>query len=194
MSTDAADRGWATLPNAVTLLRLVLLAPVCVLLARGPDTLAVVLLLVWASTDWVDGLLARTLGQTSRVGEIIDPIADRIGLVAIVLTLALAGLLPWAALVVILLVDLAVTALASGAALGGRIRVSRLGKIRTALLMTSVFLLAAAAAWAPGLVGAVQVLLWVGVAVHVVSGAGYVLSARRSRHGAPAEAGPPSRR
>ncbi|GAB4096637.1 CDP-alcohol phosphatidyltransferase family protein [Brachybacterium horti] len=194
MSADAADRGWATLPNAVTLLRLVLLAPVCVLLARGPDTLAVVLLLVWASTDWVDGLLARTLGQTSRVGEIIDPIADRIGLVAIVLTLALAGLLPWAALVVILLVDLAVTALASGAALGGRIRVSWLGKIRTAVLMTSVFLLAAAAAWAPGLVGAVQVLLWVGVAVHVVSGAGYVLSARRSRHGAPAEAGPPSRR
>ena len=181
MSTVAPDRGWATIPNAVTLLRFVLLAPVCVLLARGPDTRAVVLLLAWACTDWVDGVLARALDQTSRVGQIIDPIADRIGLVAIVLTLAAVGLLPWAALVVIVLVDVAVVVLATGAALGGRIAVSWLGKIRTALLMASVFLLAAAAAWAPGLVGAVQVLLWIGVAVHVATGADYVLRARRSR-------------
>ena len=49
---SAATRpDWATIPNLVTLLRFVLLAPVCVLLLDGPDTLAVVLLLVWASTD-----------------------------------------------------------------------------------------------------------------------------------------------
>ncbi|MEE1618772.1 CDP-alcohol phosphatidyltransferase family protein [Brachybacterium sp. J144] len=187
-------RDWATLPNLVTLLRFVLLLPVCRLLLDGPDTLAVVLLLVWASTDWVDGLLARTLDQTSRVGEIIDPIADRLGLAAIVLTLALAGLLPWAALVLILLMDVAMAALATRAALGGRIAVSRLGKVRTFVLMSSVFLLVAAAAWAPGLIGAVQVLVWIGVVLHVVSAADYILRARRPAPDAPAAAGPPSSR
>ena len=108
---SAATRpDWATIPNLVTLLRFVLLAPVCVLLLDGPDTLAVVLLLVWASTDWVDGLLARLLDQTSRTGAIIDPIADRVGLAGIVLSLAIADLLSWAALAIIVLVDLAMAA------------------------------------------------------------------------------------
>lgn len=173
---------WATIPNAVTLLRLVLLAPVCRLLVDGgPDTLAVVLLLVWACTDWVDGLLARLLHQTSRTGAIIDPIADRIGLVGIVASLALVGLLPWAALAVVFIVDAAVAVLATGAAMGGRIGVSLLGKVRTLILMTSVFLLAAAGAWAPGLVPAVLVLLWTGVGLHVIAGAHYVLGARAAR-------------
>ncbi|AXK44662.1 CDP-alcohol phosphatidyltransferase family protein [Brachybacterium saurashtrense] len=171
---------WATIPNLVTLLRFLLLAPVCLLLLDGPDTLAVVLMLVWASTDWIDGLLARALDQTSRTGAVIDPIADRIGLAAIVLSLALAELLPWAALVVIVVVDVAMAVLATSAALGGRISVSRLGKIRTFVLMASVFLLAAAAAWWPPLVPAVQALLWAGVALHAVSGVDYIVSARRA--------------
>lgn len=192
---SSADRpDWATVPNLVTLLRLVLLAPVCVLLLDGPETLAVVLLLVWASTDWVDGLLARTLGQTSRTGAIIDPIADRIGLAAIVLSLAVAGLLPWAALVLIVLVDVVMVALATGAALGGRISVSWLGKIRTFALMSAVFLLVAAAAWWPSLISAAQGLIWAGVVLHAVTGIDYVLRARRAPFSAPAGEGPPSPR
>src|SRR5699024_3876587 len=115
----------ATIPNHVTVLRVAPPAPVCVLLLHVPATLAVVLLLVWASTVWVDGLLARALDQTSRTGAIIDPIADRVGLAAIVLSLAVAGLLPWAALVIIVVVDVAMVVLATGAALGGRISVDR---------------------------------------------------------------------
>lgn len=191
----AADRpDWATIPNLVTLVRFALLLPVCLRLADGPDTLGVVLLLVWASTDWIDGLLARALDQTSRTGAIIDPIADRLGLAAIVLTLAIADLLPWAALALIVLVDVAMTALATGAALGGRICVSWLGKIRTFVLMTAVFLLVAAAAWAPSLVPAAQVLVWIGAVLHTVSGLDYIVRARRAPAAAPAEAGPPSRR
>ena len=191
----AADRpDWATIPNLVTLVRFALLLPVCLRLADGPDTPGVVLLLVWASTDWIDGLLARALDQASRTGAIIDPIADRLGLAAIVLTLAIADLLPWAALALIVLVDVAMTALATGAALGGRISVSWLGKVRTFVLMTAVFLLVAAAAWAPSLVPAAQVLVWIGAALHTVSGLDYIVRARRAPAAAPAEAGPPSRR
>lgn len=185
---------WATIPNLVTLLRFVLLAPVCVLLLDGPATLSVVLLLVWASTDWVDGLLARALHQTSRTGAIIDPIADRIGLAAIVLSLAAAGLLPWAALVIIVAMDVAMTVLATGAALRGRIWVSWLGKIRTFVLMTSVFLLVAVAAWWPALIPAAQVLLWAGVVLHLVSGLDYIIRARRAPGAARAAEAPPSRR
>ncbi|MCZ4326693.1 CDP-alcohol phosphatidyltransferase family protein [Brachybacterium paraconglomeratum] len=192
---SAADRpDWATIPNLVTLVRLALLLPVCLRLADGPDTLAVVLLLVWASTDWIDGMLARALDQTSRTGQIMDPIADRLGLVAIVLTLALADLLPWAALAVIVVVDAAMAVLATRAALGGRISVSWLGKIRTFVLMASVFLLVAVAAWAPSLVPAAQALVWVGAVLHVGSGVDYIVRARRAPAAAPAEAGPPSRR
>lgn len=190
----SARPDWATIPNLVTLLRFVLLAPVCLLLVDGPDTLAVVLLLVWASTDWVDGLLARALDQTSRTGAIIDPIADRVGLVAIVLSLAIADLLPWAALVIILVVDVAMVVLATQAALGGRISVSWLGKVRTFVLMSSVFLLVATAAWAPELVPAAQVLCWVGVALQVASGVDYIVRARRAPADAPVAAEPPSPR
>ena len=190
----SARPDWATIPNLVTLLRFVLLAPVCLLLVDGPDTLAVVLLLVWASTDWVDGLLARALDQTSRTGAIIDPIADRVGLVAIVLSLAIADLLPWAALVIILVVDVAMVVLATQAALGGRISVSWLGKVRTFVLMSSVFLLVATAAWAPELVPAAQVLCWVGVALQVASGVDYIVRARRAPADAPAAEEPLSPR
>ena len=193
MSTSTRP-DWATVPNLVTLVRFVMLAPVCVLLVDGPDTLAVVLLLVWASTDWVDGLLARALGQASRTGAIIDPIADRIGLAAIVLSLALAGLLPWTALVLIVVLDVAMVVLATGAALGGRISVSWLGKIRTFVLMTAVFLLVAAAAWWPALVPAAQALIWLGVVLHTVSGIDYIVRARRAPAAAPAGEGPPSPR
>lgn len=191
---SAADRpDWATVPNLVTLVRFALLLPVCLRLADEPDTLGVILLLVWASTDWVDGMLARALDQTSRTGQIMDPIADRLGLVAIVLTLAIADLLPWAALAVIVVVDAAMAVLATRAALGGRISVSWLGKIRTFVLMASVFVLVAVAAWAPSLVPAAQLMVWIGAALHVASGVDYIVRARRVP-AAPAEAGPPSRR
>ncbi|EWS80708.1 CDP-alcohol phosphatidyltransferase family protein [Brachybacterium phenoliresistens] len=195
---------WATLPNAITVVRLLLLVPVCrMLVVDGPDTLSVVLLLVWACTDWIDGLLARALDQRSRTGEILDPIADRIGLVGIVASLALAGLLPWTALVIVLVVDVAATALAGGAAMGGRLHVSPLGKLRTFILMTSVFLLAAAGAWAPSLIPGVLALLWAGVLLHVGAGLHYIVSARTGRRreglsadrpdaGAPEPEGPPS--
>lgn len=192
--TAAGRPDWATLPNLVTLVRFALLLPVCLRLDDGPDTLGVVLLLVWASTDWIDGMLARALDQTSRTGAIIDPIADRLGLAAIVLTLAIADLLPWSALALIVVVDVAMAVLATSAALGGRISVSWLGKIRTFVLMTAVFLLVAAAAWAPSLVPAAQALVWIGAALHTASGLDYIVRARRAPAAAPAEAGPPSPR
>lgn len=183
MSSGTAVRPvWATIPNGITLVRFVLLLPVCWMLVEGGrDTRSVALLLVWASTDWLDGMLARGLHQTSRLGEILDPIADRIGLVGITVSLALTGLLPWTVLVLIAAGDVVAFVLAGREALRGGIRVSRIGKVRTVVLMSAVLLLASAGAWAPGMVPTVRVLLWTGVALHLLASTGYVISARSSR-------------
>ena len=85
-----------TVPNALSLLRL-LGVPLFVWLALGPhaDGWAVIVLAVSSFTDWLDGKLARLLHQTSRLGELLDPAADRLYIVATVVALALRHIIPW---------------------------------------------------------------------------------------------------
>ena len=174
---------WLTWPNAITVARFLLIAPVCWLLVIGApgNPWPLVLLAVWASTDWVDGFLARRLGQQTRTGEILDPIADRLGTVAILVSLAAVGIVPWPALLVIVVTDVVVLLGAGRAAARGDIRVTRLGKVRTAVLFVAVIVLVLAATLLPALTTAGRWLLWAGTALHVVVGAGYVLAARRTR-------------
>jgi cardiolipin synthase (CMP-forming) len=94
---DDAQRSviW-TVPNAVSALRL-LGVPLFLWLVLGPeaDVLALLLLMVSGFTDWLDGYLARRLNQTSKLGEILDPVADRLYILAVVIGLALRDIIPW---------------------------------------------------------------------------------------------------
>lgn len=85
-----------TLPNAVSFLRL-LGVPLFLWLVLGPeaDVWALVVLMVSGFTDWLDGYLARRLNQTSKVGEILDPVADRLYILAVVIGLAFREIIPW---------------------------------------------------------------------------------------------------
>jgi cardiolipin synthase (CMP-forming) len=85
-----------TVPNAVSALRL-LGVPVFLWLVLGPqaDVLALVLLMLSGFTDWLDGYLARLLNQTSKLGEILDPVADRLYILAVVVGLAVRDIIPW---------------------------------------------------------------------------------------------------
>jgi cardiolipin synthase len=85
-----------TLPNAVSALRL-LGVPVFLWLVLGPkaDVLALLLLMFSGFTDWLDGFLARRLNQTSKLGEILDPVADRLYILAVVVGLAVRDIIPW---------------------------------------------------------------------------------------------------
>lgn len=85
-----------TLPNAVSALRL-LGIPAFVWLVLGPraDGWALMVLLLAGVTDWLDGFLARTLGQVSKVGELLDPVADRLYILAVVVGLVGRGIIPW---------------------------------------------------------------------------------------------------
>ena len=90
-----ADRVW-TIPNALSVLRLGGIG-LFLWLVLGPELngAAFAVLVVSGATDWLDGYLARRLGQYSRIGELLDPLADRLYILAVVLGLALRHIIPW---------------------------------------------------------------------------------------------------
>jgi CDP-diacylglycerol--glycerol-3-phosphate 3-phosphatidyltransferase len=91
---DLPDRVW-TWPNALSALRL-LGVPVFLYLLLGPeaDGWAVAILMVSGFTDWLDGKLARWLDQSSRLGALLDPAADRLYIVSTLVALALREIVP----------------------------------------------------------------------------------------------------
>ena len=89
------DRVW-TLPNVLSFLRLAGV-PLMIWLILGPqsDRLAVLVLAAGGFTDWLDGYIARRWHQTSRLGQMLDPVADRLYIMAVVVCLAVRDLVPW---------------------------------------------------------------------------------------------------
>ena len=89
------DRIW-TVPNVISIARL-LGVPVFLWLVLGPhaDGWAVILLIAAAASDWLDGKLARALHQESRLGQLLDPTADRLYIGVMLIGLAVRALIPW---------------------------------------------------------------------------------------------------
>ncbi|WP_026821019.1 CDP-alcohol phosphatidyltransferase family protein [Arthrobacter castelli] len=184
MSNRSSEDRWWTIPNAITMLRLVLIVPVVALvLAEDQPLRAAILAVLFGATDWVDGFLARLWGQASHVGAILDVLADRLGIVCIAAALAATGAIPWLVMIVLVAVDAVVAVFTARTSTSDRqLTVSWIGKIRTAIMMAGtaavMFGLAPAAEW---LLPVGQVLLVIGVALHVVAGAGYLQQLRGSR-------------
>ncbi len=99
-------RVW-TVPNLISMARLAGV-PVFLWLVLGPeaDGWALGLLMLSGVTDYLDGYLARRLNQTSALGEILDPVADRLYILAVVIGLALRDIIPWWVAVILPLRDL----------------------------------------------------------------------------------------
>src|SRR5882757_5464013 len=97
MATDSAARSGArivTVPNVITLARLVCV-PVFVWLLADDELLAAAgLLAVLGATDWVDGWVARRFDQGSDLGKVLDPVADRIMLLVAAVALIVQGSVP----------------------------------------------------------------------------------------------------
>jgi cardiolipin synthase (CMP-forming) len=96
-----------TLPNLVSFARL-FGVPLFLWLVLVPhaDGWALVVLMVAGITDWLDGMLARNLNQASKLGQILDPVADRLYILAVVIGLALRDIIPWWLAVLLPLRDL----------------------------------------------------------------------------------------
>ena len=179
MSPIGQDRV-LTVPNALSLLRLAGV-PVFLWLLLGPqeDGWAIVVLAVGGVTDWLDGKLARLLGQYSRLGALLDPAVDRLYILAALVALGLREVVPWWAVAVLVARDLVLGAcvLVLRRRGYGPFVVTYLGKAATFLLLYAFPLLllgqgdgpVAAAALPFGLAFAV----W-GTALYLWSGALYL--------------------
>ncbi len=85
-----------TIPNALSALRLLVGVPLFAwLLWHRQDGAAVIVLAIGGVTDWLDGFLARRLNQRSRLGQLLDPVADRLYILATVVGMAGRGIIPW---------------------------------------------------------------------------------------------------
>ncbi|HEY2579964.1 MAG TPA: CDP-alcohol phosphatidyltransferase family protein [Streptosporangiaceae bacterium] len=130
-----------TIPNGISVARL-LGVPLFLWLVLGPrtataDAWAVGVLIASAASDWLDGKIARALGQESRLGQLLDPAADRLYILATLIALAIRGIIPWWLLGVLLARELAVgVALAGLSRRGfGPLQVSFVGKAATLCLL-----------------------------------------------------------
>jgi cardiolipin synthase len=174
------DRVW-TVPNALSVLRL-LGVPLFLWLLLGPeaDRWAVAVLMVSGFTDWLDGKLARWLDQSSRLGALLDPAADRLYIVSTLVALALRGIVPgW--MVALLLgreVVLGVMLLVLRAYGYPPLQVHYLGKAATLLLLYAFpgLLLADGTGW---LATVIEPFAWAftiwGTALYVLAGLFYVI-------------------
>jgi cardiolipin synthase len=185
-----ADGRVLTVPNVISAARLVAVPVFGWLLLQGADLAAFVVLLVASASDFVDGWLARRLGQVSRLGILMDPVADRLYVVVAVLALAWRDTLPWWVVVALLGRDvvLGVNLLVLRRRGFGPLPVHLVGKAATFTLFWGFPLLilgeATSGTWT--LAAGWALLLW-GLYLYWWAGAGYLLHARRVlRTGAPA--------
>lgn len=98
-----------TVPNLISAARLLLVPVFAVLLLEGEDLWALAVLAVSAASDWLDGTLARRLHQQSRIGELLDPAADRLFILVTLLVLAWRDVVPGGLVAAVLGRDLLLT-------------------------------------------------------------------------------------
>lgn len=172
------------IPNLITVLRLLAIAPLVWLLIDGRFAAALCLFTVMGLSDAADGFLAKRYGWRSTVGEYLDPLADKAMLVSAYLTLGWLGILPGWLVAAVILRDVTIV----GGAVAYHVVTRRLAmtptwlsKVNTAaqvLLAIAVMLdqfLAIASAFTTGLIGVV-------LFTTVASGLHYVLEwSRRTR-------------
>ncbi len=167
------------LPNAICIVRIVLVGPIVWALLEGRYLLALLLIVTAGLSDGVDGFLARYFNWRTRLGSLLDPTADKLLLVSVFVTMTYIGLVPvWLAVIVVLR-DLIIVAGASVyqfiiAPVAGE--PSAISKLNTTCQLTFIFftLTAAIVNWPPPI--SITIL---GAAVFftsVVSGFDYVIS------------------
>lgn len=186
-----------TIPNLLSVFRLLLIPVFLTLLIQGRDAAALLVIAVASVTDFLDGFLARRLRQVTRLGQVLDPAADRLYLFAALLGLAWREVIPW--WFVLIVVGRDVFMLALGVLLtsegSGPLPVRLIGKVATFCLFCWLPLVmlayaAPAVAWAEpvgwvfGVVGAV--LYWWAGMIYAAQTA-RVIRTRRGALGIPSD-------
>src|SRR4051794_17850107 len=186
------------LPNVLTLLR-ILLVPVLVVAllneSANGDLLAAIVFALASATDAMDGYLARSRNAITTFGKLMDPIADKLLIIAALVALvSLHRLEPWVVMVIITR-EFAVTVTRMQATQQGVVIAANWwGKAKTIVQVAAIFFLIAAGEPSPSWVDG---LVYGAVAITIVSGVDYFFGLRRvlrgaeERRGATVPAGPP---
>ncbi len=174
------------LPNLLTFLRLALVPVIAYCIARGAYADALVVFLVSALSDLADGFLARQFRLVTRLGALLDPVADKLNMFCATVLLAWHELVPlWLAVAIVLRDVVIVGGAVAYRLVRGRLRIEPtwLSKVNTFLEFgVLLFVLAVAAGWFPG--GRWLLVLFAIVLVTVVaSGAQYVWLGSRAAFG-----------
>lgn len=185
MSTTTPSSSIYNVPNALTTARFALAIAVMALVPMQAFTTALIVFVIAASTDWMDGYWARKYGQVTKLGRIFDPFVDKIiicGTFIALVEVTGSGVASWMATVVVAR-ELLVTSLRGmieGA--GGDFSASQLGKWKMVLQCVAIVaillnLIYADTAW---LATTSQVLLWAAIALTIYSGYDYSVRAARA--------------
>lgn len=130
-----------TIPNIVSLVRLAAI-PVFWWLVLGTEDLAAATILyaLIAITDWVDGYLARRLGQVTRLGKALDPVADRLLIASAIVVGLIAEIVPAVIGVTLIVREVYMALMTFGlvARKGGTLEVRWLGKLATVIVYSSI--------------------------------------------------------
>jgi len=166
------------LPNLISILRILLVAPVAIMLMEKNYLMALILFLVAGISDGIDGYLARRLDCRTRLGAFLDPFADKLLMLVCYLSLGWLGELPIWLVGAVIGRDILIVA---GAAFyhylveNMEVRPSLLSKLNTVLQILLVVVVLMALAGAPLPEVFVQFMIWAVLASTVLSGLGYLL-------------------
>lgn len=170
--TEQASDRILTVPNLLSFARLAVLPWLYIEAVRGNLLRALIIGIAFGATDWIDGYVARRFNQVTKLGQLLDPLSDRLFIITVAIALVVAGLLPWPIVAAIVVRD-TVLLVAGITLLGGGVRppaVTALGKYATFGLMWSFVPLLAG-----GIVGTVddpEPILWtigvVGLTISVI--------------------------
>lgn len=169
-----------TFPNILTCIR-VLLIPVFMVLAYqegdGFQTAALAVYVIACLTDYVDGKLARKNNQVTNFGKFMDPVADKLLVMAALLIFVEDGTIPAWAVAIILGREFIVSALRMVAASSGLVIAANIwGKAKTMITMiTLIFLLCPIGPVCLGPVSLQDVMVWITVIITAISGATYIV-------------------
>jgi cardiolipin synthase len=182
LGSTSRRSGLLTVPNLISAARLLLVPVFAVLLVGEHDLWALVVLAVAGASDWLDGKLARVLDQQSRIGELLDPSADRLFILVTLVMLAARDIVPLWLVVVVIARDLVLTLmlLLLMASKVGPLPVHFVGKAGTFALLYA-FPLLLLAHWA-GSIGAVAgvagwAFTWWGIGLYWLSAGIYLRQA-----------------
>ena len=167
------------LPNIITLGRLLSVPVVIYLILNNYMTAAFWLFIAAGISDGVDGYLAKTLGQSSALGAYLDPIADKVLLVGVYLTLGHAGHLPTWLVIIVVFRDLIIVGgivLLHISTNGVRMRPLFISKLNTAAQIALIALVLAELGLNFDLGVYLDLLVYVVAATTVVSGASYIIN------------------